>query len=62
MEGLVENCRQMYRLGGKDEETHGSTASKSARGGWYVSSHSEDDLPHTILQQWTTSTNALRNS
>ena len=37
--------RQMHRLGAITKK---STESKSAKGEWYVSSRSEDDLPHTI--------------
>jgi len=40
--------RQMYRLDAITKKSTKSTASKSARGEWYVSSRSEDDLPHTI--------------
>jgi len=43
--GLLQ---QMYRLDAITKKSTGSTASKSARGEWYVSSRSEDDLPHTI--------------
>ena len=38
----------MYRLDAITKKSTESTASKSAKGEWYVSSRSEDDLPHTI--------------